>query len=190
MLGDTLATTAAERDCLAALRRATGSRDGPMEGHGLRVFLLMERLAAEHRVRLDREVAFCASVLHDVGLYPCAAHGAPYVVDSRRYAEEVLADATWSLPRLRGCLDAIEYHHDLRPQWRRGPETELLRRADLIDVSGGLVRLGVPRAAIRDVFRRVPRVGWYRELARLVGRALRERPLSLPRIFLRLETRG
>jgi hypothetical protein len=185
MLGDTLATTDAERDCLAALRRATRGRDAVMEGHGLRVFLLMEHLAGAHRVRLDREIAFCAAVLHDVGLYPCATRGGPYVVDSRRYAEEVLAQAPWSVPRLRGCLDAIEFHHDLRPQWHRGHEAELLRRADLIDVSGGLVRLRVPRGAVDEVFRRVPRAGLYRELASLVGRALRERPTTLPRIFFR-----
>jgi len=185
MLGDTLATTDAERECLAALRRATRGREPVMEGHGLRVFLLMEHLAGAHRVRLDREVAFCAAILHDVGLYPCAAHGAPYVVDSRRYAEEALARATWSVPRLRGCLDAIEFHHDVRAQWHRGHEAELLRRADLIDVSAGLVRLRVPRAAIQDVFRRVPRRGLYRELASMVARALRERPTTLPRIFYR-----
>lgn len=185
MLGDSLVTTDTEREALAALRRATRGRDTAMEGHGVRVFLLMERLAGEHRLRLDREVALCASLLHDVGLYPCASHGAPYVVDSRRYAEEVLVRAPWPVPRLRGCLDAIEYHHDLRPQWRRGHETELLRRADLIELSGGWLRLGVPRAVIDDVFRRVPRTGFYREIASLVGRALRERPASMPRIFLR-----
>jgi len=185
MLADALVTTDAERACLAALRRATGDRHTPMEGHGTRVFLLMERLAAEHRARLDREIALCASLLHDVGLFPCAAHRVAYVVDSRHHAEEVLAASAWSIPRLRACLDAIEYHHDLRPQWHRGPEAELLRRADLIDVSGGVLRFRVPRADVREVFRRVPRAGLYRELARLVGHMLRDRPATLPRIFLR-----
>jgi hypothetical protein len=185
MFGDTLAQTDAERACLAALRRATGGPHTVMEGHGIRVFLLMERLAAERRAGLDREIALCASLLHDVGLYPCAAHGAPYVVDSRRYAEETLRDRGWLAPRVRACLDAIEYHHDLRLQWHRGPEAELLRRADLIEISGGLLRFGVPRAHVRTIFQRVPRAGFYREIARLVGRALRERPTTVPRIFLR-----
>jgi len=185
VIGDSLARTDAERDCLGALRRAVGTPHSAMEGHGIRVFLLMERLAAGRRAGIDREIALCASLLHDVGLYPCAAHGAPYVVDSRRYAEEVLRDRGWPGPRLHACLDAIECHHDLRPQWHRGPETELLRRADMIEVSGGLLRFGVPRDEVHAIFRQVPRTGFYREIARLLGIALRERPTSVPRIFLR-----
>jgi HD superfamily phosphohydrolase len=184
VIGDTLTRTDAERECLVALRRATGAPDSPMEGHGVRVFLLMERLAAGRGTGLDREIALCASLLHDVGLYPCASHGAPYVVDSRRYAEEMLRARGWPAPRLDACLDAIEYHHDLRAQWHRGPEAELLRRADMIEISGGLLRFGLPRDEVRAIFQQVPRAGFYQEIARLVGRALRERPASVPRIFL------
>ena len=121
-IGDTLVRTDAERECLAALRRATGAPHTVMEGHGVRVFLLMERMAAERRAGLDREIALCASLLHDVGLYPCAAHAEPYVVDSRRYADPILRSSGWTAPRIRACLDAIEFHHDLRAQWHRGPE--------------------------------------------------------------------
>jgi hypothetical protein len=182
---DAAAHTDAERACLAALRRATGTVDGPMERHGLRVFVLMEAMATAGRLAIDREVALCASLLHDVGLYPCAAAGDAYVADSRRFLARTLASSGWPATRLARGLDAVEYHHVLWAQWPRGVETELLRRADLIDVSAGLVRFRLPRARVREVFRALPRDGFYGEIARLVARVLRERPASLPGIFMR-----
>jgi hypothetical protein len=177
-------STSAERASLDALREATGERGGPMERHGIRVFLIVERLASKEGATVDREVLLCASLLHDVGLYPRASEGGAYVTDGRHYAAGVLVSGRWSGDRLERCLDAIELHHELRPQWERGAEVELLRRADLVEVSAGLVRFGLRGGWLRGLFRAVPRAGFYPEIARLLGRALRERPATLPRIFV------
>jgi len=181
---DDLVSTPSERACLDALRDAAGERDGPMERHGIRVFVIVERLARDGGLELDREVLLCASLLHDVGLYPRASEGGAYVTDGRHYAAGVLTPGRWSGDRLERCLDAIELHHELRPQWERGAEVELHRRADLVEVSAGLVRFGLRGGWLRGLFRAVPRTGFYPEIARLLGRALRERPASLPRIFM------
>ena len=58
-----------------------------------------------------------------------------------------------------------------------------MRLADRIELSGGLLRAGLSRDEVRLVFGRVSRAGFYGTIAGLVGHALRERPLSLPRIF-------
>jgi hypothetical protein len=178
-----VASTAAERACLAALREATGAIDGAMERHCLRVFLVAERLAADGGTAFDREVVLCAALLHDVGAYPIASRGGAYVTDGRLFTERTLRPFSWSSERLRSCLDAVEHHHELRPQWGRGVEVELIRRADLVDVLPGLVTFGLPRPWLRGVTRAVPRRGIYRELARIVVRLLRERPATIPRIF-------
>ncbi len=182
---DALATTDLERTCLAALRRAAGVTDGAMERHSVRVFLLME-LQAETTARpLDREAAICASLLHDVGLFPCAATRDAYVADGRRFTDAILAPLGWAEARRALCLDAVEYHHSLRAQWQRGFEVEWLRRADAIDVSAGALRFGLDRHRVRAVFESVPRAGLYAELARQVWGMVRARPGSLPGIFLR-----
>jgi hypothetical protein len=156
-----------------------------MECHCLRVYEIAAELARRRGIDPDRELLLCAAWLHDAGLYAGAASGEPYVVDGRRLAVAELARFNWAPERLELLSDAIERHHDIRSQWRRGAEVELIRRADLVDVSGGLARFGLDRPWLHDLFARVPRRGMFAEIGRLVGRALRERPGSMAAIFLR-----
>ena len=59
-----------------------------------------------------------------------------------------------------------------------------MRLADRLELSGGLLRAGLSRDDVRlGIFGRVSRAGVYGTIAGLVGHALRERPLSVPRIF-------
>ena len=175
LTAEELVETDAERAALAKLRELTGETGGAMERHGLRLHLIAERLAERRSRELDREVMLCAALLHDAGGYPGAFTGGPYVTDGRRLAEEVLAPFGWEPDRLRRCLDAIELHHHYRGQWDRGTEVELLRRADRIDLRPPLT------GWLREIARRVPRRGLYREVGRIVARSARAG--TLPKIF-------
>jgi hypothetical protein len=79
--------------------------------------------------------------------------------------------------------DAIELHHELRSQRERGAEVELLRRADLVEVSQTLVTFGLRRSWLRGLRSAVPPAGMVPEISRLLARAARERPATVPRIF-------
>jgi hypothetical protein len=182
---ESLIATGVERGALAALRDATGAADGPLERHCLRCRLIAAEIARRRGWVIDGEVLTVASILHDVGLYPAATRGGVYTADGAALARELLGAAGWSAERIETCAAAIDRHHDVRRQLARGPEVEALRLADLVDVSGGVVAAGVSRAWLRGLMRAVPRRGLGRELAREVGRAMRERPATLPRIFLR-----
>ncbi len=182
-VADELCTTDAARSCLAKLRELTGETEGPMERHSARVALLTEELARKGGYALDSELVVCAAFLHDLGLYPGAASGAAYVTDSRRLAETLLADAGWDAGRVTMAAEAVERHHELRPQWTHGNEVELLRRADLVEVSQGLVSMGVSRAFRQGLARRVPVDGFVGEVVRGLARSARERPLTMWRIF-------
>jgi hypothetical protein len=127
----------------------------------------------------------CVALLHDAGLYPGAASAATYVVDGRHLLERAVAPLEWPPERVTLAGEAVERHHDLRPQWSHGNEVELIRRADLVDVSGGLVRFGLDRAWLGQLGSRLPRTGLVREISRLVGGALRTRPLTMLQIFVR-----
>ena len=181
-LADELATSDAERACLERLRSLVGAANGPIERHSIRVFLIAQELAARADLEADRELLLCAAILHDAGLYPGVATRAAYVTDGRHLAERLLADAGWPAERVRRCADAVERHHELRSQWSRGVEVELIRRADLIEVSHGLVRYGLPRSWLRALRPRVPRAGFVREVLRQLAIAARRRPATLWRI--------
>jgi predicted hydrolase (HD superfamily) len=180
-----LAATPSETAALEALREATGESGGPMERHGLRVFLIADRIATARELQVDREVLLIAGLLHDVGLYDAASHGGVYVREGAEFTAEILRKQGWDEDRVRLCFDAIERHHELRSQWDRGEEVELIRRADLVDVSSGLVRFGLSREWLRDLARSVSREGTYRTIGYEVARVLRHRPLTFPQIFRR-----
>jgi len=176
---DELVASDAERACLGELRTLVGAADGAIERHSVRVFVLAEELARRAGHTYDRELMMCAALLHDAGLYVTGE--AAYVTDGRRLAERLLGQRGWPPARVTLCADAVEHHHELVPQWWRGVEVELIRRGDLVEVTYGLVRFGVPRATIRELAARVPRDGFVREVVRAL--VARERPRTLWRIF-------
>ena len=64
----------------------------------------------------------------------------------------------------------IDTHHKLRPfADARYPLVEVFRKADLVDVSLGLLTCGVRRPDIMCVKARFPNAGFHRTLARLVA---------------------
>jgi predicted hydrolase (HD superfamily) len=183
--GEDLARTDSEVAALEKLRQITGETGGPMERHGLRVFLIADRLATARGVVVDREVLLIAGLLHDVGLYDQASHGGVYVREGAEFTAELLRAQGWDEQRIRVCFDAIERHHEVRSQWDRGPEVEVIRRADLIDLTSGLVRFDLSREWLRDLFRSVPRDGTYGTIGREVAKQLLHRPLQFAQIFRR-----
>lgn len=180
-----LASSPAERAALDGLRTAaahTGT-ELVMERHCVRAFLIAEEMGRRAQLDLDRELLLCAAFLHDAGIYPAASTGDAYVRDSGRLVTQTLGPLGWPPERIERCAAACELHHDLRRQWDRGPEVELLRRADLVEVSGGLVHFGVPRAWLRRLSEEFPRKGFYAGIGKLLVGVLRERPATLPKIF-------
>jgi hypothetical protein len=180
-----LARTGAERDALERLRAATRSIDGPMERHCLRARHIAARIAGARGWAIDPEVLTVAAILHDIGLYPEVSRGGVYTADGAALAREMLPAHGWDDERIERCVLAIDRHHELRPQLAHGGEVEALRLADLVELSGGLLSFGAGRAWLRSLNAAVPRAGLIGELAREVGRALRERPLTVPQIFWR-----
>lgn len=57
------------------------------------------------------------------------------------------------------------------------PETDTFRRADLVDVSHGLVRSGLLRSQVREVVAALPYRGFHRRLITGLGRYAAQHPL-------------
>jgi hypothetical protein len=179
MDADALSTTPPAHAALEALRTAAGA-NGPMEGHCLRQFAIAEQLAGGRA--LDRELLLCACWLHDTGLYTPSRD--PYVTEGARLADRVLAPFGWPPERLQRCMDACEQHHAPRSRLAMGLEVELVRQADLVDVTAGIVNFGLDRQWVRALFRDVPRDGFWRLLGGAVLGELRHRPASLTGDFI------
>jgi HD superfamily phosphodiesterase len=182
---DELADTPAAREALELLRTVSGTSGGPMELHCLRCRHLAAEIATRQGWTIDEELLTVASIMHDIGLYPGASSGGVYTADGAARAREVLLRHGWPAERAKRCARAIDGHHDLRSQLPAGPEAEALRLADRVELSGGLLAAGIDRPWLRELWAAIPRRGLAGELARQVGRALRERPLTMPRIFWR-----
>jgi hypothetical protein len=129
------------------------------------------------------EKVVAAAAFHDIGIWtagtfdylePSVAAATQYLVRSGR--------AAW-VPEI-GAM--IREHHRLRAY--RGESERLVetfRRADLIDVSHGLVRFGLPRRFLREVFSHWPDEGFHWKLVRLsLGRLLTHpwNPLPMVRV--------
>lgn len=175
--------TEAERLALAELRDAAGEPGGPIERHGVRMLFICEQMAADRGLEVDSELLLVSGLLHDIGIYEKAWRGDAYVTDGRRHAAELLADCGWSEERTTLLGDSIEYHHHLRPQWKHGGEVELMRRADLVELTANAINYGVDRGWLKRLNQAVPRDGAYGEIARQLLALARDRPASLPKIF-------
>jgi hypothetical protein len=105
------------------------------------------------------------------------------MTEGARLAARVPGPLGWPPERLQRCMDACEQHHALRSRMAMGLEVELVRQADLVDVTAGIVSFGLGRRWLRALFRDVPRDGLWRLAGGSVLGELRLRPASLTGVF-------
>jgi hypothetical protein len=107
----------------------------------------------------DEELAIAAA-FHDLGIW--SDHTFDYLAPS---AERALNYARTSAPSADTALiaGAIALHHKLR-RVADGPHpgaVEAFRRADLVDVSRGVVRAGLARGLVRELTTQFPYDGFH-----------------------------
>jgi len=111
--------------------------------HVLRVYFVAEHLAQKEGA--DQEIVRAAALLHDaVGTMPGSEERAEHHLASAVFAEEILADESWPLERIRAvqhCIRAHRYRDDREPP--QTIEAQTLFDADKLDVLGAV---GVARA--------------------------------------------
>ncbi|APR86596.1 Metal-dependent phosphohydrolase, HD subdomain protein [Minicystis rosea] len=149
-------------DLLAAWREALGRDAEGYRGHVYRVLNFARALAGTREA--DDAIA-AAALFHDLGIW---SDGTFDYLDpsARRAREHVKAN----LPGVDAAEveRMIRLHHKLTPcPPEAGPLAEALRRADLADVSLGLLRSGLPRSFVREVREAFPNAGFHRCLLRV-----------------------
>ena len=133
--------------------------------------------------RRELEKIAVAAVFHDLGIW---THGTfDYIAPSTALAHDYLiarAREGW----IAEIEDMIADHHKITPS-TAGPGSliEAFRRADWIDVTGGLRRFGIPRPLVARLFVTWPSAGFHRRLLTLTLDRFRSHPLTpLPMVRL------
>lgn len=163
----------AELDALLADYATQLGADAPgYRGHVHRVSALVLAQRPGGWSAEDRAQLVVAAVFHDLGIWlndtfdyldPSADHAGVYL--------ERTGHAAW-IPRVRAI---IQRHHQLRPI-TDDPLAEAFRRADLCDVSLGLIHLGVARGTWPALRRTYPIAGFHLRLLQLGWRQARREP--------------
>jgi hypothetical protein len=170
------ATVARVDDGLSRFREALGPDAEAYRHHVCRVLAFVSRLLpVQPFPEALPESLLQAAVFHDLGIWTDRTFD--YLAPSRRLAAASLAacGASDIAPEVEAV---IEHHHKLTRY--RGPfeaSVEVFRRADLVDVSLGLVSFGLERPFVAAVRREFPNAGFHRRLAELTGRQLLRTPL-------------
>ncbi len=116
-----------------------------------------------------------AAYFHDVGIWADGTFDylEPSIARARAYLR-ARGQESW----LGEVEPMIARHHQITSAPRTGPLVDAFRRADWIDVSLGVLRLGLPATLVADVRRAFPNAGFHRRLAELTARRARHHPLS------------
>ncbi|WP_067822201.1 hypothetical protein [Nocardia inohanensis] len=176
---DPLEFEAVVRDRLEPWAAELGGDRDAYTNHVLRVLSFCDLLAGTSpggtNAPSARPEFRCAAVFHDLGVW--TANTFDYLPPSIDLARDWLIGN--GQPELVPEVTAmIDDHHRIRPVRGPYPGVEVFRRADLVDVSAGLVRSGISRRAYRAVAERYPNAGFHRRLAQLGARRVRSHPLS------------
>ncbi|MBB3036962.1 hypothetical protein [Hoyosella altamirensis] len=154
--------------------------------HVLRVLglcdLLWERSPDSEIPPSGREEYLTALAFHDLGIW--SAGTMDYLGPSVALAHQWLDEHGQGHHRA-AVAQMIEHHHKLRPAGRAISPVEIVRRADLIDVTLGLIAFGIPRRKYRDLLHAFPDAGFHPKLVKMIGGRFLAHPLS-PMPMIRL----
>jgi hypothetical protein len=116
-----------------------------------------------------------AAAFHDLGIW--TERTFDYLAPSIRAAVAYLSSRGLDGLMPEVCAIIAE-HHKLRAyRGPHAPNVELFRRADLVDLTLGGLRAGLPAALVRSVKAVFPDAGFHRRLVSLAARHARKYPL-------------
>lgn len=124
----------------------------------------------------DQQKIQIAAAFHDLGIWAedTVDYLDPSIALAKAYLEERRLE-DW-IPEISLM---IELHHRFREyKDDRYPLVEVFRRADLVDVSLGAVKWGIPKEYIKKVKSTFPNEGFHKRLMQLTVRELKRNPLN------------
>ena len=161
-------------DVLAGYQQLLGADYEAYRNHCMRVFnfccaLVDESTAAEGKIAI-------AAVFHDLGIWTDQTFD--YVLPSQLLARRYLEKSN----RASWCneIDAMIGEHHKLTRYQENPSwlVEPFRKADLIDLSGGMIRFHLQDDFVTDVLEAFPNAGFHKKLAALILERFKTHPFS------------
>lgn len=155
-------------------RSILGSDYAGYRNHCLRVFNFAYALSGESGENSDKLAI--ASFFHDYGIW---AEGTfDYLSPSKKHAACFLREkglAGWC----EEISEMIGWHHKITP-YKGNPSwlVESFRKADWIDISGGMLRFRLPDAFVSDVMDAFPNEGFHKMLLTLAKARFKTHPFN------------
>ncbi len=162
-------------ELLEGYRLVLGTDYDAYRNHCLRLFNFCVALAGDEKAAEHNKIAI-AAVFHDLGIWTekTLDYLAPSQLLAQRYLEKNFK-ASWCKE-----IDAMIGEHHKITRYRLNPSwlVEAFRKADLIDLSGGLIRFRLPDDFVSDVLDAYPNAGFHKMLSRLAIKRLKTKPFS------------
>jgi hypothetical protein len=160
-------------DVLAMWRETLGASFEAYRGHVYRLINFSCALTGDDAAS---DTLAVAAVFHDLGIWSDGTFA--YLAPSIRRADE-WSDAHATGVDRREVADMIALHHKLtRAPASVSSNVEPFRRADLVDLSLGLFRFGLPKGFVRTVREAFPNAGFHRVLVHTCFRWLLKHPTN------------
>ncbi len=145
--------------------------------HCLRTYVWGELFAARDGISHDRELLYCAALLHDLGVTEAYATppGDCFALVGARAASAFLQSRGWNEAKTQALAEAIALHLNVKVGIESGPEAHLLSRGVGLDTIG--LRINeLPEEAVQAVVMRHPRVGMKREVTAVLKAQAKQSP--------------
>ena len=162
-------------EVLEEYRQPLGPDYNAYRNHCMRVFNFCLALAGDKAVAAENKIAIAAA-FHDLGIWTEKTFD--YLPSSQLLAQRYL-EKSFKASWCKEIEAMIGEHHKLtryraNPQWL----VEVFRKADRIDLSGGLLRYRLKDDFVSDVLDAFPNAGFHALLAQLMLKRLKSHPLS------------
>ncbi|MFE2943656.1 HD domain-containing protein [Streptomyces sp. NPDC059255] len=161
----------------AAFARTVSS--ATLFNHVMRTYLFSSLLFDRQGVRYDRELAFVAAALHDLGLV--AAYRTPterFEVDGADAAQRFLKEQRVAAERAEVVWDAIALHTNVGIATRKRPEIAMISIGSGMDFAGNDIQR-IPSDLLDEILTAFPRAGFKQDAVDNILSLCRTKPMSV-----------
>jgi HD domain len=149
--------------------------------HSMRTYLWGAMLAQVNDIKIDEELFFTASVLHDLGLtstHLCQDTSCScFAVEGARAARQFASQEGWSNQRCDQLAEAISLHLNVRVGLHHGAEAHLLHAGTSLDIIGARARQ-LDANAVNHVLDAYPKLSLKANMVEAMKDQSRTRPES------------